>query len=72
MGARACGGPCCPVEALAPSPLCLGLGAELSAPDIFTGIADSVLSAGVPRLEPRLLGPASLRELAGFVALDMP
>ena len=69
---RACGGPCCLVKASAPSPLCRSLGAELSALDTFAGIADNVRSVGAPRLEPRPLGPASLRELAGFVALGMP
>ena len=72
MVVRACGGPCCPVEASAPSPLFRGLGAGLSALDTFVEIAGSVQSGGAPRLEPRPLGPASLRELAGFVALDMP
>ena len=72
MAVRACGDPCCPVGASAPSPLCRGLGAGLSALDIFVKTASSTQSVGVPRLEPRPLGPASLRELAGFVALGMP
>ena len=49
---------------------------EVSAPDsvldIFAKTAGSAQSLGAPRLEPRPLGPASLRELAGFIALDMP
>ena len=72
MVVRACGGPCCPVEASVPSPLCRGLGAGLSAPDTFVKTAGSAQSVGAPRLEPRPLGPASLRELVGFVALGMP
>ena len=40
--------------------------------DTFIRTAGSAQSGGAPRLEPRPLGPASLRELAGFVALGMP
>ena len=40
--------------------------------DIFAGIADNVLSVGAPNLEPRLLGPASPRGLAGSAVLDRP
>ena len=69
---RACGVLCCPIEALAPSPLCLGLGAELSAPDIFTGIADNVLSVGAPHLEPHPLGLMSPREVTGLAAPGRP
>ena len=71
MAVRACGGPCCPIEASAPSPTCWGLGAGLSALDIFVKTAGSAQSVGVPCLEPRPLDPVSLRELAGFVALGM-
>ena len=72
MEVRACGGPCCPVEALAPSPLRCGLGAGPSTLDTFARTAGSAQSGGALCLEPRPLGPASLRELAGFVVLDMP
>jgi hypothetical protein len=72
MAVRACGAPYCPVEASAPDPLCRALGAEPSVPDIFAGIADSVQSAGVPRLKPRLLGLENPHELAGSAAPEMP
>ena len=72
MAVRACGVLCCPVEALAPSPPCGGLGAELSALDTFAGIADNVQSVRMPRLKPRPPDPASPRGLAGSAALDMP
>ena len=72
MVVRGCGGPCCPVEASAQSPLCRGLGVGLSAPDTFVETTSSAMSVGVPRLEPHLLGPASLRGLAGSAALGMP
>ena len=72
MAVRACGGPCCPVEALAPSPLCRGLGAGLSAPDTFVKTAGSAQNVGALRLEPRPLDPASSRGLASSAALDMP
>ena len=70
--ARACGGPCCPVEASAPSPLCRGLSAGLSAPDTFVETAGSAQSVGAPRLEPRPLDPASPHGLADSAALGMP
>ena len=44
----------------------------LSALDIFAKTAGSTQSAGVPRLEPHPLDPASLRGLAGSAALGMP
>ena len=72
MEVRACGGPYCPVEASAPSPLCRGLGAGLSVPDTFVETAGSTQSVGAPHLEPRQLDPASPRGLAGFAALSMP
>ena len=72
MAVRACGVPYCPVEASAPSPLCCGLGAELSALDIFAKTAGSAQSVGAPRLEPRPLDPASPCGLAGSAALGMP
>ena len=72
MEVTASGGLYCPIEASAPSPLCRGLGAGLSAPDTFVEIAGSAQSGGAPRLEPRPLGPSSPRELAGSTALGMP
>ena len=72
MVVRACGVLCCPVEASAPSPLCRYLSAGLSAPDTFVKTAGSAWSVGAPRLEPRPLGPASPRGLAGSTALDRP
>ena len=69
IAVRACGAPCCLVKASAPSPLCRSLGAELSALDTFAGIADNVRSVGAPRLEPRPLGPASLRGLVSSAVL---
>ena len=72
MAVKAYGILYCPVEALAPSPLRLGLVAGPSALDTFIRIVGSAQSGGAPCLEPHPLGPASLRELAGFVVLDMP
>ena len=72
MAVRACGGPCCPVEASAPSPLCRGLGAGLSVSDTFVKTAGSAQSVGALRLEPRPLDPASPRGLAGSAALGKP
>ena len=72
MAVRACGVLCCPVGASAPGPLCWGLGAEFSALGIFVGIADNVLSVRAPHLEPRPLGLASPRRLAGFAAPGRP
>ena len=40
--------------------------------DTFARTAGSTQSGGAPCLEPRPLGPVSLRELASFVVLDMP
>ena len=39
---------------------------------IFVGTADNVLSIGAPCLEPRPLGLASLRGLAGSAILGRP
>ena len=39
---------------------------------IFVGTADNMLSVGAPRLEPRLLGIASLGGLAGSAAHGRP
>ena len=72
MAVGACGGPCCPVGASAPSPLCRGLGVGLSAPDTFVKTDGSTRSVGAPRLEPRPLDPASPRGLAGSAALSTP
>ena len=40
--------------------------------DIFVETAGIMLSGGAPRLELRLLGPASPRGLAGSAALSTP
>ena len=69
---KACGGPCCPVEASAPGRPCLGLGVEPSTLGIFVGTADKAQSAGAPHLELHPLDPVSPRELAGSAALDRP
>ena len=39
---------------------------------IFIGTADNMLSVGVPRLEPRPLGLASLHGLASSAVLGRP
>ena len=72
MVVRACGVPCCHVEASAPGPLCRGLDVGSSALDIFAGIADNVLSVGAAHLKARLLGLTSPRGLVGFAAPDKP
>ena len=72
MAVRACGVPCCPVEASAPGPLCCGLDTGSSMLGIFIGTADNVPSVGAAHLEPRLLGLMSPRALVGFVAPDKP
>ena len=72
MAVRASGAPCCPVEASAPSPLCRGLGAGLSVPDTFVKTAGRTQNVGASRIEPRPLGLASPRGLAGFVAPNKP